>query len=192
MLNSTASPRFRTMTAAAVVAGALFAAASLFTTGCDPKPADSGTPAAPYGNAAPSPSASPAPAEAPPVAANVPAMAGGAPSSSAPGGPVGAAPFMGMGDPTAPLTATPAMDKAIADAEKGTDKKAIAAAYTARGIFRMNDDKAGARVKYRASLDDYRAALKADPTNADAKKNKEMIEGIYKSMGRPIPGADGK
>jgi hypothetical protein len=100
------------------------------------------------------------------------------------------APFAGMGAPDAPLTPTPEMDKKIAEAEKGTDKKALAAAYADRGTFRMNDEDAGAKVKYRAALDDYRKALDADPQNEEAKKNKEMIESIYKSMGRPIPGEE--
>lgn len=130
---------------------------------------------------------------APPLAGGTGAggpMAGGGPAS---GGPMMGGPMMGMGDPTAPLTPTPDLDKKIVDAQKGTDKKVLAVAYAARGTFRMNDDKAGPRVKYRAALDDYRTALKADPANAEAKTNKEQIEGIYKSMGRPVPGdADAK
>ena len=51
----------------------------------------------------------------------------------------------------------------------------------------MNDANAGARIKYRMALLDYRAALLADPTNAEAKQNKDLIEGIYKEMKRPIP-----
>lgn len=99
------------------------------------------------------------------------------------GGPM----MAGQTPPNAPLTKTPEMDQAIATADKGKDKKAIAAAYAARGTFRMNDAAAGARIKYKAALEDYRKALAADPTNAEAKSNKEIIEGIYKSMGRPIP-----
>ncbi|MGC4047343.1 MAG: hypothetical protein QM758_26380 [Armatimonas sp.] len=103
------------------------------------------------------------------------------------------APFAGgggMAEASAPLTPTPDLDKKIAEAEKGKDKKATAAAYAARGVSRMNDDKAGAKVKYRAALEDYRKALSLDPENAEAKSNKEMIESIYKSMGRPIPGEE--
>gem|GEM_PF-6608284 len=99
--------------------------------------------------------------------------------------------MMGGGNPTAPLTPTPELDKKIADAEKGGDKKVIAAAYAERGYARMTDDNAGARVKYRAALEDFRAALKLDPNNAEATKNKQMIEDIYRSMGRPVPGEEG-
>jgi hypothetical protein len=161
--------------------------------------------AAPYGAAA-SPSTAPAapsdaPVGPPPVAASgAPAAAPSAainshadapvPGASAPSGAVGpmmGAPMMGGGSPTDPLTPTPDLDSKIADAEKSGKKPAIAAAYAERGTFRMNDAKAGARVKYRAALQDYRKALAADPTNAEAKANKDEIESIYKEMGRPIP-----
>jgi Spy/CpxP family protein refolding chaperone len=131
---------------------------------------------APYGAPANS-AASPAPAASP------------ADTGAVAGGPGGMMP-MGGGDPMAPLTPTPELDQKIADAEKGADKKAVAAAYAARGTFRMNDDNAGQRVKYREALADYRKALAADPANAEAKQNKEMIESIYRSMGRPIPGEE--
>lgn len=101
---------------------------------------------------------------------------------------LGAGPMAGATDPYAPLSKTPELDAKIAEAEKGTDKKAVAAAYAARGMFRMKeDDKAGQRVKYRGALSDFRKALKADPENADGKLGKETIENIYTGMGRPIP-----
>jgi len=141
-------------------------------------------------------SPTPAPDTGPPPAATAPSAAGGEPTMQAggPGGPImGGAPMMGggMAPPTAPLTATPELDKKVAAAEKGGDKKVLAAAYATRGTARMNDAKAGPRVKYRAALSDYRKALQADPTNAEAKANKEMIENIYKQMGLPIPGEGG-
>ena len=162
--------------------------------------------AAPYGAAAasPSPATTPAgptavttlPVAAPPAAGSgavSPPGDHGAPTTSAPAlPPAGAAgPMMGMGggSPTTPLTPTPELDTKVAMAEKAGSKPAIAAAYAERGTYRMNDANAGARTKYRAALDDYRQALKADPTNAEAKHNKDLIEGIYKQMGRPIPGA---
>jgi hypothetical protein len=103
-----------------------------------------------------------------------------------------AAPFAGGGSAgaDAPLSPTPELDKKIEETEAGKDKKAAAAALAARGTFRMNDDKAGAKVKYRAALDDYRKALALDPENKEAKSSKEMIESIYKSMGRPVPGEE--
>ncbi|MES2459090.1 MAG: tetratricopeptide repeat protein [Armatimonadota bacterium] len=114
-----------------------------------------------------------------------PANAGGVPPMA--GG--GNAPFAGGmgGDPNAPLSASPELDKKIADADKGTDKKAISAAYTERGAARMYDEKAGAKIKYKAALEDFRKALAADPTNKDAKASKDTIESIYTSMGRPVP-----
>ncbi|MBC8142221.1 MAG: hypothetical protein H7Y38_12355, partial [Armatimonadetes bacterium] len=100
------------------------------------------------------------------------------------------APMMGGGDPMAPVTPTPELDAAIAKAEAGTDKKAIAVAYAKRGYARMTDDNAGQRVKYRVALDDFRAALKNDPANKEAKQYKATIEEIYTSMGRPVPGTE--
>lgn len=40
------------------------------------------------------------------------------------------------------------------------------------------------REKYSNSLALFEEALRADPTNAEAKKNREMILAIYKQMGR--------
>jgi hypothetical protein len=117
-------------------------------------------------------------------------MQAGGPGGVMPQGMPAAMP--GMATATAPLTKTPELDKKIADAEKSTDKAKIAAAYAERGTFRMNDAAAGAKVKYRAALDDYRKALAADPTNAEAAQNKQEIESIYTSMGRPIPGEEDK
>jgi hypothetical protein len=41
--------------------------------------------------------------------------------------------------------------------------------------------------KYPLSLQMYREVLRLDPKNKEAKSNKELIEGIYKQMGRPVP-----
>lgn len=87
------------------------------------------------------------------------------------------------------LTPTPALDKKIAAAVKGGNKKQIADAYAARGTFRMNDSGGAPKVIYRAALQDYRQALKFDATNKEAQTNKALIESIYKQMGRPIPAA---
>jgi hypothetical protein len=164
--------------------------------------------AAPYGTSA-SPSAAPTqasvttvpdnppspdaiapttPPSAPPAA---PSGAQGADVTAPPIGTTGGGPMTPMGgnSPTAPLTPTPDLDAKIASAEKSGSKTGLGAAYAERGTFRMNDPNAGARVKYRAALDDYRKSLAADPANAEAKHNKDLIESIYKQMGRPIPGA---
>ena len=95
-------------------------------------------------------------------------------------------PGMAMGSAMA-LPATPQLDRQIAALQKAGDKKKLAALLANRGTTRMNDASAAPRVKYRAALQDYRAALKADATNVEAKTNAKLIEGIYTSMGRPIP-----
>jgi len=51
----------------------------------------------------------------------------------------------------------------------------------------MNDAATPPRVKYPVALRTYRSALKLDKDNVKAKQNIATIEGIYKSMGRPIP-----
>lgn len=100
------------------------------------------------------------------------------------GGPMMAGPMMGGGD----LKPTPVLDAKIAELEKKGDKKALAQAYADRGYEKMMDESAAPRVKYRAALADFRLALKADPSNQKAKENKQTIEDIYRSMGRPVPG----
>lgn len=107
------------------------------------------------------------------------------------GAPAGAPAAGGDADAYAPLSPSPDLDKAIADAEKAGDKKKLAAAYARRGAFRTReDDKAGQRVKYRAALSDFRKALEADPKNEDARSGKSEIEQIYTMMGREIPSAE--
>lgn len=58
--------------------------------------------------------------------------------------------------------------------------------------------KLGMRTMYSAALTPhekytkayvlFKEALKVDPTNRDAKENKELIESVYRSMGRKPPG----
>lgn len=66
-------------------------------------------------------------------------------------------------------------------------KKALVDAYLAKGDFFMNDPGTPPRVKYPTALRSYREVLKYDKDNAKAKQNIATIEGIYKSMGRPVP-----
>ena len=40
---------------------------------------------------------------------------------------------------------------------------------------------------YRYALGDFRRALRYEPDNAEAKEKIEMIESIYRSLGRPVP-----
>ncbi len=108
--------------------------------------------------------------------------AGGAPNGKMPQVPPG----MSMGS-SAALPATPALDKQITALEKSGDKKKLAGLLANRGTLRMNDANAAPRVKYRAALGDYRRALQFDPSNQEAQVNKKLIEGIYTSMGRPLP-----
>lgn len=145
--------------------------------------------------ASPEASASPAPVMAAPPTSETTVPGNStppaAPVAGAPGG--GMAPPMmsgGMPDPMAPLSPTPDMDKEVVDANKSGDKKKVAAAYTKRGLFRMKDPKAGARLKYRASLSDLRKALAAEPGNSEAQAAKQQIEDIYAQLGRPVPTED--
>ena len=132
-----------------------------------------------------------APATAPPLTQSGQLAPSGAPSAagqpSQPPGTISMPPGMSVGA-AGNLTPTPELDAKIASLQKsGKDKTALAAAYADRGYERMMDDPAAPRIKYRAALQDFRTALKYDPTNEKAKTNKDMIESIYKSMHRPIP-----
>ena len=66
-------------------------------------------------------------------------------------------------------------------------KKALAGAYLAKADSVMDDPSAPPRMKYPTALRAYRAVLKYDSTNQKAKDQIAQIEGVYKSMGRPIP-----
>lgn len=66
-------------------------------------------------------------------------------------------------------------------------KKALAETYLAKGDAFMTDDSAPPRVKYPTALRAYRDVLRYDKENKKAQQGIATIEGIYKSMGRPIP-----
>jgi tetratricopeptide (TPR) repeat protein len=76
---------------------------------------------------------------------------------------------------------TSANDAEIAKAEKSGDKKALSLAYQKRG-----DVLTKAR-QYAAALGDYRKAVKADPSNADARNWVNQITSVYDSMNREAP-----
>jgi tetratricopeptide (TPR) repeat protein len=85
-------------------------------------------------------------------------------------------------------------DEAIAQLEtaykskpSGDVKKALADAYMAKADAFMADQNSPPRVKYPTALRSYREVLKYDSNNQKAKQNIAQIEGIYKSMGRPVP-----
>jgi tetratricopeptide (TPR) repeat protein len=72
-------------------------------------------------------------------------------------------------------------DAEIAKAEKGTDKKAIAAAYLKRANALT---QAG---QYASALGDYRKTVKNDPTNGEAQEWIMQITSIYDGMNREAP-----
>src|SRR5512141_384631 len=78
----------------------------------------------------------------------------------------------------------PAYKKAPADAALG---KALADAHLKYGDFYLNNGQLPPFQKYPNALRQYRAVIAIDKTNKAAKDNIALIEGIYKSMGRPIP-----
>ena len=55
------------------------------------------------------------------------------------------------------------------------------------GTATMMSETLDRKVKYRDALRLYREALKFEPDNHEALNNKDLIESIYRSMGRPIP-----
>ena len=66
-------------------------------------------------------------------------------------------------------------------------KKALADANLAKGDAFMSDESMAPRTKYPGALKAYREVLKYDKDNKQAQQAIATIEGIYKSMGRPIP-----
>ena len=51
----------------------------------------------------------------------------------------------------------------------------------------MYNDALPPRMKYPQALRSYRTVLQYDKTNKKAQEGIATIEGIYKSMGRPVP-----
>lgn len=85
-------------------------------------------------------------------------------------------------------------DEAIAQLEtenkfkpRAAVKTALAEAYLAKGDSFMYNDALPPRAKYPTALRAYREVLKYDKDNKKARSGIETIEGIYKSMGRPVP-----
>ncbi len=66
-------------------------------------------------------------------------------------------------------------------------KKAFAAAVAQLGRATMYAPDLRPMEKYPQALRLYRQALSLDPKNSVALADKKMIEGVYKSMGRPVP-----
>lgn len=66
-------------------------------------------------------------------------------------------------------------------------KKAYIDVTVVYGHESMMSQTLDRKVKYKQALNLYREALKLDPKNPIAKKESELIIGIYKQMKRPIP-----
>lgn len=66
-------------------------------------------------------------------------------------------------------------------------KKTLTDALLAKGDSMMYDDALPPRVKYPGALKAYRQVLVYEKDNKKAQTNIATIEGIYKSMGRPVP-----
>ena len=108
---------------------------------------------------------------------------------------------------TALLAADPAVDQArkhvaakkydeaiavLEPAQKKNPKsaevtKALVDTYLAKGDSLMYNDELPPRMKYPPALKAYRQVLVYDKANKKALSNIATIEGIYKSMGRPVP-----
>ena len=67
-------------------------------------------------------------------------------------------------------------------------KKGLVDASFALGMGTMYSESLAARVKYKEALVFFRETLKLDPKHKMAADQKKLIEDIYKSMGRPVPG----
>jgi tetratricopeptide (TPR) repeat protein len=65
--------------------------------------------------------------------------------------------------------------------------KALADVWLAKGDSFMYNDQLPPRMKYPPALKAYREVLTYDKGNKKAQENIATIEGIYKSMGRPVP-----
>lgn len=74
-----------------------------------------------------------------------------------------------------------------AKAKPGKPSPQLAEAHVVLGNGYMYEESLPPFQKYPAALRQFRSALKFDPENKKAKQNIATIEGIYKSMGRPIP-----
>ncbi len=82
------------------------------------------------------------------------------------------------------VTAKAAYTKAPKNANA---KKAYVAATMKLASTVLVSPALGPKDKYPKSLRLFREAYKVDPTNKEAKSQIDLIEGIYKQMGRPIP-----
>jgi hypothetical protein len=81
-----------------------------------------------------------------------------------------------------------ALEAATKANPKSTEiKNTLVDALLAKADSIMYDASAPPRMKYPTALRTYRQVLTVDKNNQKAQSNIATIEGIYKSMGRPIP-----
>jgi tetratricopeptide (TPR) repeat protein len=80
------------------------------------------------------------------------------------------------------------LEQAYKEKPKSTAiKSALIETLMAYSDSYMYNDKLPPFKKYPTALKGYRRVLEYDKNNQKAKDNVAMIEGIYKSMGRPVP-----
>lgn len=79
------------------------------------------------------------------------------------------------------------LDESGAKVKAGTPSQPLADAHVLVGNSMMYDESLPPFKKYPGALREFRKALVFDKQNKKAKANIDTIEGIYKSMGRPIP-----
>ncbi len=78
--------------------------------------------------------------------------------------------------------------KTIEESGKVMEKKAEAvAAYMEFANYMTFKAPVSPRIKYRPALKAYNRVLELQADNAEAAKNKKMIEDIYQQMGLPVP-----
>lgn len=80
-----------------------------------------------------------------------------------------------------------ASKKADAAPKDAAARTAAANALFEQGDFLMNNEKLPPFKKYPAALRSFRKVLAYDKAHKKALANIATIEGIYKSMGRPVP-----
>ena len=133
------------------------------------------------------------PEEVPPPKQTPATSAHSAPSTAPAGSPHGAPAQEPTGQPTKPAPTDEQITALEAAYEKSpaneAAKIALVGALVARADYYMYAPELAPREKYPKALALYRKAAKLDPSNATAKSGIETIEGIYKSMGRPVPEA---
>lgn len=83
-------------------------------------------------------------------------------------------------------TADDAITKYAADKSEENKSQTLKTSLAA-GNYLMFEASLPAKEKYRPALKYYRKVLEIDPENAEALKNKNQIEEIYKQMGMPVP-----